>query len=487
MPTSIDDAARSLGADPDGGQVPAAVTETLAVMAETAWISKRVVETGRTLIRKTVTQRDEVLEAVLNRHDVTVERVPVGRVVTEAPAARQEGGAWIFPIVEEVLVTEKRLVLREELHVRHTETQEPVSRTVTLRTEHAGIEHIPTSHAKEAAMSGSNNNRDAQSEMLNANAAHDTGLYDPARHDNQIVAVFETRARAEYARDALISNGVSADAVQVLDRTASGEARDDNEGGFWGAIKSLFAPDEDTTSYEHALHRGHAMVVVHPSASMDRSAVIQTLERTDPVDFDAKLEEWRQSGYDYSARPAPSLAAAGIAPPAPSTPVNPGLPPSIDTGYRSAAAPTPAPAPVASADTGAAPDTIKIVEENLRVGKREVAAGAVRVRSYVVERPVEAQVRLHEERITIERRPVDRAATAADLNPFEERTIEARATAEEAVVNKEARIVEEIGIRKEGTDRTETVRDTVRKTEVEVDDTTGAVRAPGTNPAAPRS
>ena len=92
------------------------------------------------------------------------------------------------------------------------------------------------------------------------------------------------------------------------------------------------------------------------------------------------------------------------------------------------------------------------------------------MRSYVVERPVEEQVRLHEERITIERRPVDRAATAADLNPFQERTIEARATAEEAVVSRTARVVEEIGIRKEVADRTETVRDTVRKTEVEVDD-----------------
>jgi len=134
-------------------------------------------------------------------------------------------------------------------------------------------------------------------------------------------------------------------------------------------------------------------------------------------------------------------------------------------------------ATVAGSPTGNE-DTIKVVQERLRIGKREVAQGAVRVRSYVVERPVEEQVRLHEERIAVDRRPVDRPATAGDANLFQEKTIEARATAEEAVVAKEARVVEEIGIRKEATERTETVRDTVRETKVDVDDQT--VRAGNT-------
>ena len=81
-------------------------------------------------------------------------------------------------------------------------------------------------------------------------------------------------------------------------------------------------------------------------------------------------------------------------------------------------------------------------------------------------------MKLHEERVTLERHAVDRPATSADLGAFQERTIEARATAEEAVVSKTAHVVEEIGIRKDATERTETVHDTVRKTEVEVDDTT---------------
>ena len=129
-------------------------------------------------------------------------------------------------------------------------------------------------------------------------------------------------------------------------------------------------------------------------------------------------------------------------------------------------------------------ETIKVVQEQLHVGKREVPRGAVRVRSYVVERPVEEQVRLHEERVQVERRPVDRPAGAADAGAFQDRTIEAHARAEEAVVGKEARVVEEIGVRKEATERVETVRDTVRHTEVEVEDTrTQASSTTGTSGA----
>ena len=117
-------------------------------------------------------------------------------------------------------------------------------------------------------------------------------------------------------------------------------------------------------------------------------------------------------------------------------------------------------------------DTIKVLQERLRVGKREIAQGSVRVRSYVIDRPIEEQVRLHEERINVRRTAVDRLATAADQPLFQDRTIEARAMSEEAVINKEIRIVEEIGIEKQSSDRTETVHDTIRETKVELEDTT---------------
>ena len=362
-------------------------------------------------------------------------------------------------------------------------------------------------------MSGSYTNTDGRSDSFNTDSAHDTGLYDPNRHDNQIVAVYENRAQAEAARDALLNAGIPQTAIEVLDRTsgdaAPGESRieDRNQDeGFWGAIKSLFVPDDEYNAYHHAIGRGHAMVLVMPTGNMDRSRVIQVLEASGPLDFDAKLEEWRQAGYDNTG--APRATERGRAEPTvtsggsgtgyragtdnsgalgATTPMTPGGGQRVTetvsmpqtTGTQTGATGRTATG-TTQATAGSPQDTVKVVEERLRVGKREVAQGAVRVRSYVVERPVEEQVRLHEERVQVERRPVDRPATAADANLFQERTIEARATAEEAVVQKEARVVEEIGIRKEAQDRTETVRDTVRETKVEVDDQTGRTGSLGT-------
>jgi uncharacterized protein (TIGR02271 family) len=111
-----------------------------------------------------------------------------------------------------------------------------------------------------------------------------------------------------------------------------------------------------------------------------------------------------------------------------------------------------------------------VIEERLRVGKRETSHGRVRIRSYVVETPVQDQVILREERVDIERRQVDRPVGAAEDALFRERVIEAAETVEEAVVAKEARVTEEVVIRKQVEERTETVSDTVRRTEVEIED-----------------
>jgi uncharacterized protein (TIGR02271 family) len=114
-------------------------------------------------------------------------------------------------------------------------------------------------------------------------------------------------------------------------------------------------------------------------------------------------------------------------------------------------------------------DSIPIVKENLQVGKREVNQGRVRVRSYVVEKPVQEQVTLREETVSVERRPVDRPLTGSE-DAFRERTIEAQGKREEAVVNKQARVTEEVVLKKDANQRTETVSDKVRETKVEVDD-----------------
>jgi len=108
----------------------------------------------------------------------------------------------------------------------------------------------------------------------------------------------------------------------------------------------------------------------------------------------------------------------------------------------------------------------------------------VRVRSYAVETPVNEQVTLQQETVHVDRYKVDRAPTPADENLFAEKTIEATERGEQAVVQKEARVVEEIGIRKDATQRTETVSDKVRRTEVEVE--RGNVSSTGTTGTTPR-
>jgi len=117
--------------------------------------------------------------------------------------------------------------------------------------------------------------------------------------------------------------------------------------------------------------------------------------------------------------------------------------------------------------------SLPVIEEQLKVGKREVDRGGVRVYSRVTERPVEEQVRLREEHVTVERRPVDRAVTSGD-RLFTGKVIEAEEHAEEAVVAKDARVTEEIALRREAGDRVQTVSDTVRRTEVEVEDERGS-------------
>jgi uncharacterized protein (TIGR02271 family) len=113
---------------------------------------------------------------------------------------------------------------------------------------------------------------------------------------------------------------------------------------------------------------------------------------------------------------------------------------------------------------------VPVVEEELRVGKRQVEAGGVRVQTNVQEKPVEEKVNLREEHVRVERHPVDRPATQADISQAQHgRTVEVREKSEQPVIQKEARVVEEVVVGKEATQRTETVRDTVRRTDVDVE------------------
>ena len=268
-----------------------------------------------------------------------------------------------------------------------------------------------------------------------------------------VTAMFKTPDEAKRAEQMLMSDlGLDRSMIQTSPGAGVTDAgfdksRSYEEKGFFASLKDMMLPDEDRYAYSEGMRRGAVLLNVKVDEShIER--VSDVLERAGAVDLDAQEAEWRKSGwtgYDATAHNSMRTAAVGSMPAA------------------------------AAARTGQ-DETIKVMEEKLVVGKRAVEGGRVRVRSYVVEQPVEAKVTLHEERVMVDRHPVDRAASAADLAAFQERTIEARATSEEAVIGKEARVVEEIAVHKEVADRVETVRDTVRKTQVEVEDGTAAGR-----------
>jgi uncharacterized protein (TIGR02271 family) len=125
--------------------------------------------------------------------------------------------------------------------------------------------------------------------------------------------------------------------------------------------------------------------------------------------------------------------------------------------------------PQAAAATVAGDTVIPVVEEQLVVSKQRVERGGVRVFTHMIETPVEEQVVLREEHATFERHAVNRPVSESELSSLQNQSFEVHEMAEEAVVGKTARVVEEIHVGKESTERTQKIKDTVRKTQVEVD------------------
>ena len=250
--------------------------------------------------------------------------------------------------------------------------------------------------------------------------------------EQTIVAVYDTPAHAELAVQDLLQAHVPASSIErhteagsYLGETSAEPVR--KPGGF---LASLFGTEShaDSTTYSESMSRGGTVVTVHGIPHEDFERVAALLEAHRPVEFD--------DGHAATTTAAPVTA----------TPATTAL-------------------PAAENDRG----TLQLSEESLVVGKRLVNRGGTRIRRYVVETPVEEQVSLHDERVIVDRHPVA-DGRAVDANAFadNDRVIEMTETTEQAVVGKTARVVEEVSLRREGADRTETIHDTVRKEEVEV-------------------
>jgi stress response protein YsnF len=287
-----------------------------------------------------------------------------------------------------------------------------------------------------------------------------------------ITALFDRPAEAQAAQAKLVAAGIPQSAIKLVQgaqtaRTSGSYDYHKDEGGFWGSLKDFFMPEEDRYAYSEGLSRGGTLLTASVEPTQTETAY-DILEQHGSVDLDQRESTWRREGWSgYSAAGGTTAASSTTG--------------TAATGTATGTTATGAAALKGAGTTAGETDYIPVVEERLNVGKRVAESGRVRVRSYVVEKPVEEQVTLRDETVHVDRRAVDRPVTAADEALFASKTIEATELREQAVVSKDARVVEEVGIRKDAGQRTETVTDKVRHTEVEVEDERGNVSRTGTS------
>jgi len=275
-----------------------------------------------------------------------------------------------------------------------------------------------------------------------------------------VVGLFSTMAQANQVKQAMVAEGYESKHITVVandgDETSSAGATanekgytDIGSGGGTGVgekissfFRSLAGGDEDVHHhYASGVNAGGALLAVTVPDN-EASEVAAILKQHGARDIDGNHQQAADLGTPVYGGASTSSAAEGTA--------------------------------------------IPVVEEEIVVGKREVDRGGVRVYSHVTERPVEADVTLREERINVERRPVNRPATAADFASGSGSVIELNAMGEEAVVGKTSRVVEEVIVGKQSSERTQAIHDTVRKTEVEVENIEGETAAKGTRPKTDR-
>lgn len=294
-----------------------------------------------------------------------------------------------------------------------------------------------------------------------------------------VVAVFNTLGEAHAALEQLVTHGFDRSDIEIKSGPTDGASTSTTaasttgaathtgaktDEGFFGSIGhffgNMFGSDDDDREYAghytEAVRRGSAVLTLQAEEARVPAAH-DALQLAGAVDIDDQVGTWKQSGY------AGSTTASSM-------------------GSSSA---------LAGGET-----VIPVVQEELEVGKRKVEGGVVRVNSRVTSRPVHESVDLTRETASIERRPVSRDATQADLAGFQDRTIEVKESAEKAVVSKTSHVVEEVVVGKQVSHETQQVDDTVRRTDVEVDRNvtgtnkvgmTGSESTTGTTPFPARS
>ena len=401
--------------------------QRLTLAEEKLEVSKQRVSDGQVRVTRRVTRHEEKIALLLTQQRAEIERIPKSERLTTMPEIREENGVIIVPIVEEEVEIVRRLVLKEELHIRTVVSQVPLEQVVTLKKQHAQIDRH-------------HNLKQTESITEEKTMARET-----------IVTMFSNVSLAEGAKRNLIKAGFLDDDIDIIsgDRLRA-EGQEARHPGFWQRLFGNTLEDDQAEVYEDAMRTGG--VVLSLRAEEDQ------LPRALGI-LDAHEELTERSAAapgDYAAddglttAPGSSLTHTGQSTDLAGSPAYSGAARSSLTGEESEE------------------DVLRLAEERLEVGKRLVSEGSTRVRRYTVTDQVSENVSLREQHAEIFRRPLSETG-APDQVDWSEKTIEVEETHEQPVVNKTAQIIEEVVLRKEQSDRVETINDSVRRQEVDID------------------
>lgn len=255
----------------------------------------------------------------------------------------------------------------------------------------------------------------------------------------KIVTLYDTAEHAEAARRNLELAGFPSGEISAVSKSTLSSAGDTlGKPGFWHKLFGRDIEEHEATVYGRTVDAGGVVLTVRvPDTDVAKAMGILNAHKAVDVQnraVEQKLVDARE------VTPAPAIAT----------------PAKVAT------------AAAAAVGAGNREQVLRLAEEQLDVGKRLVEQGTTRIRRFVTEKPVEARVTLHEEHAEVVRRAVANPASIADVD-WSDKTVEVRETAEEAVVGKSSHIAEEVVIDKKGTDYEKTVKDTVRRQQVEVD------------------
>ncbi|HXI00604.1 MAG TPA: YsnF/AvaK domain-containing protein [Sphingobacteriaceae bacterium] len=249
-----------------------------------------------------------------------------------------------------------------------------------------------------------------------------------------VIGIFERQNEANEAMQNLLEQGFNREDIDLVQNNRTSETHDDVDNDDFGSsisnfFQSLFGSDDDRASNHSEVAKRCSTLTVQANSGDEAKRAANILDDFGAVDVEEKASEYRNNlgGSDVTASYSDFNES--------------------DTNARS----------------------IPVIEENIEIGKKEVETGGVRIRSHIVEKPVEENVRLRSEHVNVERTSVDRLANENDLNTFQEGTIEMTEHKEVPVIDKEAWVKEEISLNKEVEETDETIHDTVRKTEVEIE------------------